>query len=399
MIEQLMNHELWQEFYAYKTAKKLLSPGEERFLRDYVENRKYEDVCKRVLAGGFHFSVPEKKELNKLGSAKKRVVYRFPDAENMLLKMLSYLLYRYDDIIPDNCYSFRKNTGARKAFLKMIAQPNISEKYGFKADISNYFNSIDTTLLIPMLEKIITDDDALLGLLKDFLSDDRALWQGEIIHEQRGVMAGTPTSPFFANLYLKEMDEYFQSQNALYARYSDDILIFSEKDTLDAHIEAYREFLKKYRLTSNPAKEQRILPGEKWSFLGFEYHLGVIDISNVAARKLLDKIRRSARSLRRWMLKKNASAERTLKAFNRKFNKKLYETEAGRELCWCRWYFPVITTTRSIHYIDQYMQNWQRYIVTGKHNKANYKKVPYAMLTRCGYRPLVSAYYHTGKHP
>ena len=51
----------------------------------------------------------------------------------------------------------------------------------------------------------------------------------------------------------------------------------------------------------------------------------------------------------------------------------------------------------TLHYIDGYMQQWQRYIVTGKHNKANYKKVPYSMLTACGYRPLVSAYYSGGK--
>ena len=97
------------------------------------------------------------------------------------------------------------------------------------------------------------------------------------------------------------------------------------------------------------------------------------------------------------MLKKEVSTERTLQAFNRKFNRKFYNTEAGKELCWCRWYFPVINTARSLHLIDRYMQEWQRYIVTGKHNKANYRKVPYVMLTENGYRPLVSAYYNREK--
>ena len=107
----------------------------------------------------------------------------------------------------------------------------------------------------------------------------------------------------------------------------------------------------------------------------------------------MDKVRRSAKSLRRWMLKNGASPERALKAFNRKFNRKFYNTEAEKELCWCRWYFPIINTAQSLHFIDRYMQDWQRYIVTGRHNKANYRKVPYAMLVENGYRPLVSAYY------
>ena len=394
MVENLLNHELWLAFLEYKTARSLLSPGEERFLREYIDGRKYLPVVNRVLSGDFAFSVPEKKELNKLGSTKKRVVYCFPDDENILLKMLSWLLYRYDCAIQDNCYSFRKDTGARHAFLRMAGAPGIERLYGFKADVSNYFNSIDVSLLLPMLRDVITDDPLLLKLLTGLLCDDRAIWQGSIIREARGVMAGTPTSPFFANLYLKEMDAFFAARNVLYARYSDDVLIFSPEEELAPCIAAFRGFMDKYRLVSNPAKEQHFAPGDKWSFLGFEYSSGTIDVSGIAVRKLKDKIRRAARSLRRWMLDKGASPEGALRAFNRKFNRKFFHAGAGRELCWCRWYFPVINTARSLHIIDQYMQDWERYIVTGKHNKANYRKVPYSMLTANGYRPLVAAYYN-----
>jgi len=397
MVEKLLCHELWLDFLEYKVSKKLLSPKEERYLREYIENRKYVSVARRVVSGEFHFSVPEKKELNKLGTSKKRIVYCFPDEENILLKILSWLLYQYDEAIPENCYSFRKDTGARKAFLKMANTAGISQLYGFKADISDYFNSIDVSLLLPQLREVITDDALLLQLMTELLEDDRATWQGEIIRGSRGAMAGTPTSPFFANLYLREMDEYFAARNVRYARYSDDILLFGRKEEVEEHIAAYRSFLRKYHLVSNPSKEQHFVPGEKWSFLGFDYDNGTVDISEAAVRKLMDKIRRAAKSMRRWMLKKEVSTEQTLQAFNRKFNRKFYNTETGRELCWCRWYFPVINTARSLHLIDQYMQEWQRYIVTGKHNKANYRKVPYAMLTKNGYRPLVSAYYNREK--
>ncbi len=393
MIKNLLCHDLWTEFLEYKTAKKLLSSGEEQFLRSFIENKRYVRIAESVASDRFTFSIPEKKALNKMGSSKKRVVYCFPDEENMLLKMLSYMLYRYDANIPDNCYSFRRNTGARKAFTRLAEEPGIQELYGFKADISNYFNSIDITLLMPILQETIRDDETLLRLLSNLLMDDRAMWQGKVIKECKGVMAGTPTSPFFANLYLKEMDEYFADRNVLYARYSDDILIFGREDEIQAHIAAYHAFLRKYRLTSNPTKEQRFAPGDKWNFLGFEYDNGIIDISEVSVLKLKDKIRRAAKSLRRWMLKNNASPERALRAFNRKFNRKFYMVDTGRELCWCRWYFPIINTSRSLHAIDRYMQDWQRYIVTGKHNKANYKKAPYSMLADNGYRPLVSAYY------
>lgn len=41
-------------------------------------------------------------------------------------------------------------------------------------------------------------------------------------------MAGTPMSPFLANVYLTEMDKYFEERDVLYFRYSDDIILFAD---------------------------------------------------------------------------------------------------------------------------------------------------------------------------
>ena len=40
------------------------------------------------------------------------------------------------------------------------------------------------------------------------------------------------------------------------------------------------------------------------------------------------------------------------------------------------------------------MQEQQRYIVTGKHNKRNYELVPYQTLKECNYKSLVNEYYN-----
>ena len=67
-------------------------------------------------------------------------------------------------------------------------------------------------------------------------------------------------SIFFANIYLREMDEFFAERNVLYARYSDDIIIFGGRDETEESIRTYRGFLEKYGLVSNPSKEQRFAP-------------------------------------------------------------------------------------------------------------------------------------------
>lgn len=393
MLECLLKPETWNEFYEYKHSHYLLDKREDSELLTFIKEERYIEISKKIIDGEYVFSIPTRKEISKMGTKKKRVVYTFNSEENIILKMLAYLLYEYDNVLSPNCYAFRRDVGAKTAFIDLIKKDNLKTLSCFKADISNYFNSINVDILEKSLTFIMKNDTKFLNLLLSILKDDRALWQGSIIHEKKGVMAGTPISPFLANIYLSEMDSHFYNKNICYVRYSDDIIIFDKEENLSFHIEAYREFIDKYNLESNPDKEQLVKPGEKWNFLGFEYDSGKIDISKVTVKKLMGKIRRSARSIRRWMLRKNASIESGLKVFNRKLNKKFYSKETGRELCWARWYFPLINTSESLHIIDTYMQQYQRYIATGTQKKSAYGKAPYELLKKCGYRPLVHEYY------
>ena len=92
------------------------------------------------------------------------------------------------------------------------------------------------------------------------------------------------------------------------------------------------------------------------------------------------------------MLKKEKSHDETLKIMIKKYNKKFYGNDTN-ELAWKFWFFPSITTSKSLKIIDQYLQDNLRYVVTGKHNKKNYKVVPYNKLKQLGYKSLVHEYY------
>ena len=96
------------------------------------------------------------------------------------------------------------------------------------------------------------------------------------------------------------------------------------------------------------------------------------------------------------MLRKNASVEITLKAMNRKFNRKFFGKNEN-ELTWKYWFFSIITTDKTLKSIDTYMQEEQRYLITGKHNKKNFEKVPYELLKKCNYKSLVNEYYKSKK--
>ena len=270
---------------------------------------------------------------------------------------------------------------------------NINKMYGYKVDISNYFNSIDVDILLDNLKKDI-EDNVLYTLFKDILNNDEVEYNSKILKEKKGVMAGIPISAFLANYYIKEIDEYFWNQKLVYCRYADDIILFcNDKDELKEYQEKLLSFFDKYNLTINKDKEYFFEPNDKWEFLGFSFYDNKIDLSDNTIRKIKAKIRRSARGIRRWMLKKNANYEIALKAMNRKYNRKFYGKQEKEELSWKYWFFPTINTSASLKIIDNYMQEQQRYIVTGKHNKRNYKIVPYGILKKCNYKSLVNEYY------
>lgn len=392
LLDNLMDHDIWLEFLEYKKTK-YLDNHKYLVLKEYIENKTYIKICSKIVKGEYQFSIPIKKEINKRSSNKKRAIYLFNYEENIILKFLTYLLFKEYPIFCHNCYSFKRGSSPKQAFLK-LTKNNINSYYIYKVDISNYFNSIDISLMLNKLKEVVDLDT--FNLLKQILLEDKVQYNGKIIQEQKGVMAGTPISCFLSNLYLKELDLKFETK--LYARYADDIIILAPtKEELDKYIKIIYAYLKQYKLKVNSSKEQIYLPKAKWEFLGFSYHNGVIDISFNTKKKIKEKLRRKARALRRWCIKNHKEYYKGMVAFNRIFNYKFYGGKDTNELNWIKWYFPVINVDSSLKEIDKYYQDKLRYIKTGKYNKANYQKVPYEELKKTGYRSLVHEYYKFDK--
>jgi retron-type reverse transcriptase len=390
----LVNDQKWSEFLDYKLSKEFVPKKEKTLLKDFIENKKYNDICKKIANESYTFSNPKKHLISKGHSGKKRIVYTYNDDEMIILKFISYLLYEYDYFFMPNLYSFRKNSSVKNAIRNISNIKNIQNMYGYKVDIHNYFNSINEEILLSNLKKDI-HDIKLFNLFESLLLNKNVEYYGKIIEEKKGVMAGTPISAFLANYYIKEIDEFFWNKKVVYARYADDIILFcSSEEELYSYQKELLNYFKKYDLEINPEKEYFFKPQEKWEFLGFSFDGKKIDLSQNSVRKIKAKIRRSARGIRRWMLKKDADYMIALKAMNRKYNRKFFGKQDKEELSWKYWFFPTINTVESLKIIDKYMQEEQRYIVTGKHNKRNYKIVPYDTLKKCNYKSLVNEYYN-----
>ena len=264
-------------------------------------------------------------------------------------------------------------------------------------------------ILLDKLTFIKQSDSVLFNLFQRMLKDDWVYDKGELIKEAQGAMAGMPCSTFFANVYLSDVDNYFEgiAKDVEYFRYSDDILIFADtKEILDKYIDIFKVLIKEKGLEINESKVAYINPGEKVEFLGFAYKNGIIDISDNTKRKLKAKIKRKAEALRRWARKKELEPDKAAKGFIKTMNVKFFGRykdaiidciDLKQDFTWSRWFFPNITVDSSLEEIDKYMQQYIRYIITGRHYKGNYK-ITYEQMKDWGYRSLVHEYYKWRNH-
>ena len=391
LLDLLSDAPVWERFYEYKTG--LICPKElEKRLRRFIDGRGYLPVCEEIASG--RFPLPKKAIISKIYSQKKRTVYTYPEAENTVLKLLTYLLLRkYDGLFSPNLFSFRPGRTAKDALASLLRVRGIGAMYSYKVDVSNYFNSVPIPRLLPELKAALGEDEELYEFLSRLLSEPCALDNGVPVTEQKGIMAGTPLASFYANLYLKELDRLFYEAGVPYARYSDDIILFAPTaEEVAAHAERVRSFLTEAGLAVNPSKEEFRAPEEGFTFLGFFCRGSTVDVAPASVDKLKAKMRRKTRALARWRDRNGLEGEKAAKAFIRIFNRKLFENPVSDELTWTYWFFPVITTSESLNVIDRYAQECVRYLISGKRTKARFN-VRYEDMKALGLRSLVHAYY------
>lgn len=391
-LDRLSDDAEWDAFLQYR-----LDSGNEydrtlKSIGDFVGRRGYRDICAGIIDGTYQFSMPRKRLVSKMGTSKKRTVYTFREDENIVLKMISHILHEYDGSFSPNLYSYRRDNGIRDAVSKIERMQRKGGMFAYKADISNYFNSIDAERACSELRREMEDAD-MCELICGLISDPCAMFRGEIVCEPKGAMAGVPISAFLANFYLRDMDRHFHEAGIEYYRYADDIIVFAHsEEEAQSHRDTIQGMVAERGLSINKSKEFFYRPGDSVEFLGFSFTGGTVDISANSVRKLKMRIRVSARSIRRWKVGKGVEDKPALTTMTHKYNDKLLGF-ADDELSWKHWYFPSINTDASLGEIDAHMQQWLRYIVTGKHNKANYDKVPYEFLKECHYRSLVHEFY------
>ncbi len=154
----------------------------------------------------------------------------------------------------------------------------------YKTDVQKFFDNIDRTVLEGALERVVRQK-TLLPLLRAFLNtevtggldpDWRTATAANGLRVGCGVRQGMPLSPFYAGVYLRDIDRFLIRSRTATARYVDDIVSFfhTEQEAMTFHA-SLKDELAKLGLNigeiGEPGSKTVIYsPNEPAEFLGME---------------------------------------------------------------------------------------------------------------------------------
>lgn len=387
LLRTLRSEGFWRDLVAVGDARRQPRWRRMSEYRALVHGGEMARIVDAYATGDYAPAPPVRHHVNKANGSKK-VVFTFAPPDELLFKALNQAMQRpLDECLSPLCHSFRPQRGPRSAYAAVRSVADLDQLACLHLDVRDFFNSIPVESLMQRLPDVVTRDKPLYRLLEATLGDPRVISEGMVVVDtHKGVMAGAPLAPVLSNLYLRELDELFEASGVPYLRYADDIVVFAPPDDVDAHRDLIERTLLHLGLELNHGKTRVSAPGEAWDFVGFRYERGRLDVAPRTAGKLGGRVRRLARRAR----------ERAdgCGFMVRRLNRRLYGV-GGREadFTWAGWFFPLLTTDATLRSLDQLIQGHLRHAVTGRHEKRNFRAVPYEALRRAGYLPLVTAFH------
>jgi retron-type reverse transcriptase len=196
-------------------------------------------------------------------------------------------------------------------FARSITRNWTRPAYFLRADVANFFNSIDHSILIGLAERHVPEEWIRTLIRQVILHDPRtnfstrsppALFEKVPRHKSlmhappgKGLPIGNLTSQFFANLYLNELDQYAKHvlKAGYYGRYVDDmVLLHQDPDVLNQWYTQMDEFIKsKLLIHLHPNKKHLNLVDKGIDFTGFVIKPGRVYLRQTSLAKCQQKIR------------------------------------------------------------------------------------------------------------
>lgn len=268
--ELLAALELYKKTKGYQEAKELIASGE--FLKSLQKG-----FVPDPLSG---FKIPKSNgEMRQLAQASitSKVVQKI--IADALLDAIK---------LNDKSYAFRKGKGVVKAINRT---KDFLKRYSYiaKADIDNFFDSINQEKLLLVLQKVIADKKIIM-LISLFLKNGM-MQKNRWVDKSSGVYQGDVLSPVLSNLYLHSFDQALESKGVDFVRFADDMLLFAHnKKEAAKNLATATAHLRALDLTFGEDKSYLASLHEGFEFLGLRFKEESVKIDNERFQKKLSTL-------------------------------------------------------------------------------------------------------------
>jgi group II intron reverse transcriptase/maturase len=254
----------------------------------------WDTIRAQLLAGRYQPQPVRRQEIPKRGGGVRQL--GIPTVLDRFIQqcLLQVLQPRFDPTFSQHSYGFRPGRRAHDAVC--AAQRFIQEGRRWVADmdLEKFFDRVNHDVLMGRLAKRIADK-RVLGLIRHYL-EAGIMANGVMMERYEGTPQGGPLSPLLANLLLDEVDQELEKRGLAFARYADDLNVYtgSERAAQDAMATLKRLFAR-LRLRVNEDKSAVARAWER-KFLGFSFWVApgrVIRrrVAPEALREMKDRVR------------------------------------------------------------------------------------------------------------
>ena len=203
-------------------------------------------------------------------SGRKDFVLSCDFSDRFIAKVIAKVILPMLPISPNN---FQCQGKGRKKALDSFLRKKHKYKYVYKSDVKSYYQNINHRKLLDDLQEYI-QSDSLMRLIIAYLNISYCKNGRWFSPEGKGIALGSTLSPIFSNLYLHEVDVFFdKNPRVFYIRYCDDILILTKnKRDLRRAIKMLKLLLSKRHLVLRYKKTFIGKTSDVIIYLGYRIH-------------------------------------------------------------------------------------------------------------------------------
>ncbi len=203
-------------------------------------------------------------------SSEKRALQIPTITDRVLQRAVLQVLYPIlDPRFCESSFGYRPGIGLIDAIRHITRLRKKGNEWVLDADIDDFFNSVDHTLLLQFLDRDLPDN-SLLPLIEQWLSIIKSPTR-----TATGIPLGSPLSPMLANIYLHRLDHTLNSAQLPFSRYADDFIVLAPTEkTIQKSAKIVKKALHKLKLQYEPSKTNITSFEQGFDFLGVHFEQG-----------------------------------------------------------------------------------------------------------------------------